>query len=104
MEGLFSHFFSPHRPGYHQEDVEWFLELANQQDDWCVPNVSEDVIGGTSEQDLLDEFQKSIFEKERARTANLSVEVCHSVIICYMCGVVYSCVDSVMSLCIYIHM
>lgn len=75
MEGLFSHFFSPHRPGYHQEDREWFLELANQQDDWCVPNAFEEVIGGTSEQNLLDELQKSIFEKEVARTATLNIVV-----------------------------
>ena len=75
MEGLFSHFFSPHRPDYHREDREWFLELANQQDDWCVPNACEEVIGGTSEQDLLDELQKSLFDKEKARTSTLSIEV-----------------------------
>ena len=76
MEGLFAHFFSPHRPGYHHKDMEWFLELANQQEDWCVPSVSEDVIVGTSEQDLLDELERSISEKERDRTATLTVEVC----------------------------
>ncbi|CAI8009278.1 hypothetical protein GBAR_LOCUS6260 [Geodia barretti] len=53
MEGLFSHFFSADRRGYHEEDMRWFLELANQQDDWCVPHVSDIVIGGTSEQDLI---------------------------------------------------
>ena len=76
MEGLFSHFFSADRRGYHEEDMRWFLELANQQDDWCVPHVSDIVIGGTSEQDLLDELQKSIYEKEKSRTATLTVEVC----------------------------
>ena len=84
MEGLFSHFFSADRPGYHEEDREWFLELANQQDDWCVPSVSDVVVGGTSEQDLLDELQKSVFEKEKARTATLSIEVrvtCYKTII-----------------------
>ena len=75
MEGLFSHFFSADRPGYHHEDREWFLQLANQQEDWCLPNVTDQVIGGTPDQDLLDEFDKSIFEKERARTATLEVEV-----------------------------
>ena len=76
MEGLFSHFFSADRRGYHEEDMRWFLELANQQDDWCVPHVSDIVIGGTSEQDLVDELQKSIYEKEKSRTATLTVEVC----------------------------
>ena len=56
--------------------MEWFLELANQQEDWCVPNLVEDVIGGTSELNLLDAVQRSITEKERERTASLSVEVC----------------------------
>ena len=34
MEGFFAHFFSPYREGYHTEDVQWFLELANQQEQW----------------------------------------------------------------------
>ena len=34
MEGLFAHFFSPYRRGYHAEDVQWFLELANKQEHW----------------------------------------------------------------------
>ena len=34
LEGLFAHFFSPDRPGYHTEDVQWFLELANKQEQW----------------------------------------------------------------------
>ena len=29
-----SHFFSPDRPGYDREDVEWFLELANNEKQW----------------------------------------------------------------------
>lgn len=76
MEGLFAHFFSSHRPAYHKEDMEWFLELANQQEDWCVPNFVGEVIGGTSELDLLDAVERSITQKERERTASLSVEVC----------------------------
>ena len=35
MEALLAHFFSPHRPGYHNEDVLWFLEWANKQKHWC---------------------------------------------------------------------
>ena len=34
MEGLFAHFFSPYRRGYHTKDVQWFLELANKQEHW----------------------------------------------------------------------
>lgn len=56
--------------------MEWFLELANQQEDWCVPNFVGEVIGGTSELDLLDAVERSITQKERERTASLSVEVC----------------------------
>ena len=36
MEGLFAHFFSPYRRGYHTEDIQWFLELANKQEHWGV--------------------------------------------------------------------
>ena len=32
VEGLFAHFFSPHRHSYHTEDIQWFLELANKQE------------------------------------------------------------------------
>ena len=84
MEGLFAHFFSSHRPAYHKEDIEWFLELANQQEDWCVVDATQEVIGGTSDQDLLDELQKSIVEKERARTSTLSVEVCEPKAYCVL--------------------
>ena len=45
------------------EDMEWFLELANQQEDWCVPNLVEDVIG--HELHVLDAVQRSITEKEK---------------------------------------
>ena len=34
MEGFFAHFFSPYRWGYHTEDVKWFLELINEQEQW----------------------------------------------------------------------
>ena len=35
VEALLAHFFSFHRPGYHKEDVSWFLEWANTQKYWC---------------------------------------------------------------------
>ena len=35
MEGLFSHFFSPHTPQpYNLDDCQWFLEFANRQKSW----------------------------------------------------------------------
>ena len=32
MEGLLVHFFSPDRPIYANEDVLWFLEFTNEQE------------------------------------------------------------------------
>lgn len=87
MEGLFSHFFSVDRQGYHEEDRRWFLELANQQDDWCVPHVSDVIIGGTTEQDLLDMLHSSIAEREKVRTATLAIEVCFSIALCFNCSI-----------------
>lgn len=85
MEGLFAHFFSAHRPAYHQDDVGWFLELANQQEHWCLRDATQEVVGGTADQDLLVEYQKSIQLKEKYRTASLSVEVCkEEIILLYM--------------------
>ena len=40
MERLFTHFFSPDRPDYNLNDVQWFLELANSQDQWNTMKVS----------------------------------------------------------------
>ena len=34
VEGFFAHFFSSYRHGYHTEDIQWFLELANKQEQW----------------------------------------------------------------------
>ena len=34
LEGFFAHFFSPYRRCYHMKDVQWFLELANKQEQW----------------------------------------------------------------------
>lgn len=41
MEGLLAHFFSPYQCVYHTEDVQWFLELANEQKHWGT-NLTED--------------------------------------------------------------
>ena len=35
IEGLLAHFFPPDRSSYSLEDALWFLELANQQTQWC---------------------------------------------------------------------
>ena len=53
MEGLFSHFFSAYRPNYHVEDVQWFLELANHQYNWCTQ---------FGEKTPMNGAQKNIFE------------------------------------------
>ena len=61
MEGLFAHFFSADRRGYHPEDVRWFLELANEQDEWKA-NVYEEDVGVVSSDlsgDILTKFEKS---------------------------------------------
>lgn len=34
MEQLLAHFFSEYRSTWHEEDVKWFLETANQQMQW----------------------------------------------------------------------
>jgi hypothetical protein len=51
VEGLFSHFFSIHRPSYRQEDRQWFLELVNFQQDWCHPNMSRMVTDSNTDQE-----------------------------------------------------
>ena len=61
MEGLFAHFFSADRQDYHSEDIDWFLELANEQDEWRA-NLYEadaDVISGDLSDDILTKFEKS---------------------------------------------
>ena len=48
VEGLLAHFFSPDRSSYSPKDVLWFLELANQQIQWCskvyINQVEENVV------------------------------------------------------------
>ena len=34
IEGLFAHFFSAYRCGYNSDDVQWFLKLSNEQEQW----------------------------------------------------------------------
>ena len=38
MEGLFAFFFSNYRTTFNEEDCRFFLELANQQDSFCLPS------------------------------------------------------------------
>lgn len=72
VEGLFEHFFSAYRPDYHQDDVDWFLELTNQQQHWCLKDDIQEVVGGTGDQDLV-EFQKNIQQSEEHHT---TTQVC----------------------------
>ena len=65
MEGLFAHFFSAERRSYHSEDIHWFLELANAQDEWKA-NVFEadaDVVSGDLSDDILTKFEKSAMRR-----------------------------------------
>lgn len=65
MEGLFAHFFSAERRGYHSEDVHWFLELANEQVEWRA-NVYEadaDVVSSDLSDDILTKFEKSAMRR-----------------------------------------
>ena len=55
IDGLFSHFFSEHRPEFHQDDIKWFLEFANNQMSWCYC----EVVPGR----VMAEEQDSIFHK-----------------------------------------
>ena len=41
IEGLLTHFFSPDRPSYTKEDARWFVQLANQQKQWCYNGTEE---------------------------------------------------------------
>lgn len=40
VEGLFAHFFSEQQPIYDEDDVHWFLEMANEQHQWQVSSPS----------------------------------------------------------------
>ena len=62
MEGLFAHFFSADRRGYHTEDIHWFLELANEQEDWRANKYETEagVVSGDLNVDILRKFEKSV--------------------------------------------
>ena len=45
IEGLLAHFFSQDRPSYSSDDAVWFLELANQQTQWCFKINEEENVG-----------------------------------------------------------
>ena len=58
MEGLFAHFFSPHRPNYHADDCRWFLELANTQRHWQPGLLEQSVVAGGLGDDLVKELER----------------------------------------------
>ena len=63
LEGLFAHFFSAERQSYHPNDVRWFMELANEQQQWCTKDLEKDsgVVSGGLTEDLVRKMEKSIF-------------------------------------------
>ena len=72
MEGLFAHFFSPHRPRYHPEDTQWFMELANEQVHWQVGSLEKSILMGSFSEDLVQTYERS----ERRRSSSFTgVEV-----------------------------
>lgn len=62
MEGLFAHFFSVERQSYHPNDIRWFMELANEQQQWCAKDleIGAGVIAGGLTEDLVSKME-SIF-------------------------------------------
>ena len=103
MEGLLSHFFSPHRPTYQRDDVLWFLRLANEQGQWCynpfqedeeeewvepekqpeVMEISVGVVAGGLEDDLISKLEESQIIAETKASAE--VDVCLCVLCMYVC-------------------
>ena len=75
MEGLFAHFFSPYRRGYDTEDVQWFLELANEQEQWGANPLEHSVVVSSLSDDLLESAQHQLHEHPAART-EVSCPVC----------------------------
>ena len=65
MEGLFAHFFSADRQGYHPEDIDWFLELANEQHEWRANLYEADagVVSGDLFDDILTKYEKSAIRR-----------------------------------------
>ena len=68
MEGLFAHFFSPYRRGYDTEDVQWFLELANEQEQWGANPLERSIVVGSLSDDLLESAQHQLHEHPATRT------------------------------------
>ena len=68
-EGLLEHCFSEYRKQYHPEDIQWFLELANQQ-------VWEEIYAtnSTARGNLLDVL-KSEISKERVPSGSIPLNV-----------------------------
>ena len=60
MEGLFAHYFSSQRRGYHYEDVRWFLQLANEQEQWGANPLEHSVVVGSLSEDLLESAQHQL--------------------------------------------
>ena len=59
MEGLFAHFFSPHRPSYHANDCRWFLELANRQHHWQPGFVDQSIVASGLGDNVMKEQEQS---------------------------------------------
>lgn len=92
IEGLLSHFFYPYLVNYHQEDVLWFMDLANRQAQWRPhPFQSEmvdeenmspqnvemtaGVVAGELADDLLSKLESSVLLDASAHTET-EVEAC----------------------------
>ncbi len=67
MEGLFAHFFSPYRPSYHPEDARWFMELANDQLQWQVTDLSRSVI--------VRSYSEALDQESESRERTIATEV-----------------------------
>jgi hypothetical protein len=55
---LFAYFFSPNRHSYANEDVLWFLKLANQQEKWC--HMDKQASGGVQDVCRVDPDEASV--------------------------------------------
>ena len=53
LEGLLAHFFSEHQCVYHEEDIRWVFEVSNQQSQWQVSYLMNEVIDAAYSDDLL---------------------------------------------------
>ena len=76
LEGLFAHFFSPYRRSYDTKDVQWFLELANEQVNWRANPLERSVMVSSLSDDLLEGAQHQLHEHPATRT-KVSCPVCH---------------------------